>query len=538
MSSRFRSSAHSYEPLPRASLDSEDLPDLERNVSNSSWLSRLGDSIPLTLLPSVKQISNPSTYARLVRPRRRKRSLLRLLYFCIFSIPFICLFLVVFFSLFLPSYTHRPPQYNELRRRSLLKTTPGRANIHNEKVFIAASIYEANGTLTSGAWGQSVLDLVDLLGPENVYLSIYENDPDPLTKRSLDELRKRTPCNSSIVYEDFDLGTLPRVSLPTGETRAKRIAFLAEVRNRALAPIDTAGVEFDRLLFINDVHFNPIDAAQLLLSTNVDTTGRASYGAACAVDFINAFKFYDRFATRDMDGYNMGIPFYPWFTSAGSATSRKDTLSGSDAVRVRSCWGGMTAFEAKWFQDLRKLHGEEPAVSKDVDTRYAVDEPLRFRFEKETFWESSECCLINADLTHLRTGQGMPAESGIYMNPFIRVAYDTRTLSWLSLTRRPEKLYSLMHDILNYFVGFPQGNPRQTEEPGETMTDTIWVYDDPKAAFASNHTSRDLNGHWEQQERIATPGGFCGGRQLLALNDKPEHGEGKWSSIRPPAPPS
>ena len=260
--------------------------------------------------------------------------------------------------------------------------------------------------------------------------------------------------NATVVFEDLDINTLPRVTLPTGERKIKRIAFLAEVRNRALAPLDTSEVRFDRILYINDVNFNPLDAAQLLFSTNVDASGRPNYGAACAVDFINAFKFYDRFATRDMDGYNMGIPFYPWFTSAGTATSRNDVLSGTDAVRVRSCWGGMTAFEAKWFQDQAPFETENTTSLSTMPK--SVFPPLRFRYEEDVFWESSECCLVNGDLQYRRTGLGMPQESGIYMNPYIRVAYDTKTLSWLKIIRRPERLYSVIHNILNYWVGFPQ----------------------------------------------------------------------------------
>jgi hypothetical protein len=148
--------------------------------------------------------------------------------------------------------------------------------------------------------------------------------------------------------------------MPTGEKRTKRIAFLAEVRNRALRPLAAEGAgRFDKLLYINDVMFKPVDAINLLFSTNVDASGRSQHGAVCAVDFINAFKIYDRFATRDFEGYDMGIPFYPWFTDAGGGSSRQDVFDQKDAVRVRACWGGMTAFEAKWFvesQDIALVH--------------------------------------------------------------------------------------------------------------------------------------------------------------------------------------
>ena len=56
------------------------------------------------------------------------------------------------------------------------------------------------------------------------------------------------------------------------------------------------------------------------------------------MDFINPFKFYGTFASRDLEGYSMGLPIYPWFSSAGKAQSRQDVLDQKDAVRVRSCW--------------------------------------------------------------------------------------------------------------------------------------------------------------------------------------------------------
>lgn len=341
------------------------------------------------------------------------------------------------------------------------------------------------------------------------------------------------------MFEDFDLSTLPRITLPNAETRIKRMTFLAEVRNRALAPLETSEVAFDKILYLNDVYFEPIDAAQLLFSTNVDANGLANYGAACAVDFINAFKFYDRFATRDLEGNGMGIPFFPWFTSEGDAASRNDVVAGKDAVRVRSCWGGMTAFEAKWFQDQTRFTSTAPKPDPAPEAETSANPEtsvLRFRYEEDTFWEASECCLIHADLQYRRSGSVFAPDSGIYMNPYIRVAYDTSTLSWLPLVRRPEKLYSIIHDILNHAMGFPLFNPRQYEEPGQTVTDTVWEYDHPVGAFLPNATETDLTGRYVQEERVAQPGGYCGGRFLLVINETPAQGAGKWGKIEAPAP--
>ncbi|KAF2815758.1 uncharacterized protein BDZ99DRAFT_565695 [Mytilinidion resinicola] len=426
-----------------------------------------------------------------------------------------------------------------LQRRCSESSKPGRGNVHNEKVFIAAALYDPGGDLVGGDWGNAVLKLVELLGPENVHLSVYENDADPSANTALDTFRDKLSCNISLTSEHLPLGDIPRVTIPTGERRMKRIAFLAEVRNRALRPlIATASpsVHYDRLLFVNDVVFNPIDAVHLLFSTNIDTSGRAQYGAVCAVDFINAFKFYDRFATRDFEGYAMGIPFFPWFTDAGDGISRQDVLDQKDAVRVRACWGGMTAFEAKWFLETqpRRNSPGEPDQNPSADLNVS---PLRFRYEKDPFWDASECCLIQADLTYLRHGRNITTESGIFTNPFIRVAYDSRTLSWLPFTRRAERLYSFVHNALNHLIGMPYRNPRRLEHPGDEVVEKVWRWDTTGKGPAQDESDSSLTGSYHDVKRVAGPGRFCGSRALLVLNEDPKPGEKKWKSVPLPAPP-
>lgn len=320
------------------------------------------------------------------------------------------------------------------------------------------------------------------------------------------------------------------------------MAFLAEVRNRALRPLDQSttvnitspDVRFDRVLHLNDVIFHPIEAAQLLFSTNMQADGRTNYRAACATDFINPFKFYDNFATRDLDGYSMGIPFYPWFTDAGNGYSRQDVLDQKDAVRVRSCWGGMVAFEAKWFQ-APVLEGDKSATAGEQAPLGTL--PIRFRAENDTFWDASECCLIHADLQHPRSPTTKPgAESGIYMNPFISVAYDTSTLSWLSWTRRPERLYSIIHNILNHAMGLPWHNPRRTEEPGTEATERVWRYEPESWRQFENGEIAQPRGAFEDVNRVVGPGRFCGIRMAAVINEHPKKGEHRWGVL--PVPPA
>ncbi|KAK2746071.1 hypothetical protein FQN57_003411 [Myotisia sp. PD_48] len=446
--------------------------------------------------------------------RRRWRLFTYLRRFFVILISFILLV-----ALFRPSYTKRPRHYNLLRNQALISEKPGRGNPRNEKVFIATSIFDPDGKLAYGQWSQNLFDLIDLLGPENTFLSIYENDSGDQTITALDYIKKHTACNHSLVYDPhLDTTDLQHITLEDGSTRVKRIAYLAEARNRALRPLDTPmETKFDKLLYVNDVYFKPIDAIQLLFSTNVDKDGIAQYRAACAVDFINPFKFYDNFASRDLEGYSMGLPFFPWFTNSGAAESRKDVLKQKDAVRVRSCWGGMIAFDARFFQ---ATSDQVISSSNNNTTDFSQQrKPVRFRAEPEIYWDASECCLVNADIQIPPEKSSDPIDTGIYMNPYIRVAYKDSTLSWLWFTRRFERLYSIPHNILNHLVGLPWKNTRRTEHSGDQIEDSYWASND------------DGSSSYQASTRVAGTGGFCGRRALQVMKLHPKAGEKNWEMI-------
>ena len=411
-----------------------------------------------------------------------------------------------------PSYTHLPPHYQFLRQQASCSGIAGRGNPHNETVFIAAILYDPDGKLASGRWGHDLLRLINLLGEENVFLSIYENESGDEGLTALRDLEDQLPCRSSIQIElDLDMSTFPTVTVPGGGKRVKRTDYLAEMRNRALQPLDEhPEIEYDKILYLNDVIFDPIDVLHLLFSTNSDENGVAQYRAACAVDFINAFKFYDTYATRDLEGYGIGLQFFPWFTSAGSGASRKDVLEGKDAVRVRSCWGGMVAFDAKYFQRR--------------------ENPVRFRADPALFYDGSECCIIHADIQDSSLDTTKTTDKGIYMNPFVRVAYDERSHSWLWVTRRFEKLYPLVHNIVNHMAGLPRYNPRRSEIPGQLVKDTLWV---PDATDARGGAFREV-------ERVAGNDGFCadgfgGYRGLSVIVEDRQPGQDGWEDIPLPS---
>jgi len=173
---------------------------------------------------------------------------------------------------------------------------------------------------------------------------IFENDSGPETKAALKDLDKLIAENipkagRSIVSTTLPLTAIPRVKLPNGKTYIKRITYLAEVRNRALLPLlgyipslgrwgitgppkipkahkpvsgENESTEweqvpenidpkdapelpgqwvkdpekYNKVLFLNDVVFDPVQALHLLFSTN-----QGKYETACGMDFINPFKY-------------------------------------------------------------------------------------------------------------------------------------------------------------------------------------------------------------------------------------------------------
>ncbi|KAF8857152.1 hypothetical protein BDZ45DRAFT_564854, partial [Acephala macrosclerotiorum] len=296
--------------------------------------------------------------------------------------------------------------------------------------------------------------------------------------------------------EPINLRSVARTQLPTGESRIKRIAFLAEVRNKVLEPLWDRRKKggFEKVLFINDVFFDAEGATRLLWGTK----GGEGYKAVCAADFVTSWKYYDTFATRDAEGYSIGVPLFPWFSAEGDAVSRNDVLANKDAVRVKSCWGGMVAFDGRYFQEGNEVEMEGISAAQHKESSNSSGKgkgkkvhgvgipelPLRFRSEAEPFWDSSECCLIHADIMSLpsfpssgETSKEKDDEynTGIYMNPYVRTAYSSSAFRHISLAKRFERLFSPLQRMLNSFVHMPRFNYRRAEKEGQIVHDKLWI---------------------------------------------------------------
>ncbi|KAI0101977.1 glycosyltransferase family 69 protein [Hypoxylon sp. NC0597] len=473
----------------------------------------------------------------LARPRSLRRKFRRhpatlLITFLKYIVIIICV-LLIGTPIIAPSYTRLPQHYRDLESRCQGPLrTPGCANVNNEKIFISVSLYDKEGHLANGFWGESLLELIHLLGDDNVFLSIYENDSGPEGAAALESLRRQLRCKNYIVNDPHvPLSDFPTVTLPDDTLRVKRLAYLSEMRNRALRPLDrfdssVGTVQYDKILFLNDVAFHPIEAAHLLFSTNVQSDGRAHYLSACAVDFWTPLKFYDLYVTRDYEGYSAGLPFWPVFLNVGEGVSRAAMVSQKDAVPVQACWSGMVAMQAKYVQNLNESlpnsHFQDiGSYVVDPAKPHNVTAPVRFRYEPEVFFDACECCLFHADVARVAK-KAEEKELGIYMNPYVRVAYTEKTLSWLHWVKKWERLFSIPHALSSWFMSLPTRNPHRTVQEGELFTEEIWV-------------GEGNTGHWQLVQREGRNGLFCGVREMQAIKLDERDEDKNWENIKIPA---
>jgi hypothetical protein len=179
------------------------------------------------------------------------------------------------------------------------------------------------------------------------------------------------------------------------------------------------------------------------------------------------------------------------------------------SVRVRSCWGGIAAFDASIFQP-------SPALESrcELDTNCL---PLRFRGSNESFWEASECCLIYADMEE----QYGPSDR-VFINPYVRVAYTKRNFGLIPLFRRFERFF----EHIQYFRSrswYPNINPRRTNEPAQWVDDIVWqdgLVETSSFRKQKESTSRNVTasrGRWSTVRRQAGVGGFCGERTMFVM---------------------
>ncbi|KAK4126496.1 glycosyltransferase family 69 protein [Parathielavia appendiculata] len=236
------------------------------------------------------------------------------------------------------SYYHIERAERESKTRAVL-TKPTR-------VFIA-SLHWNNEEVLRSDWNKGVVDLVKALGPENVFVSVYESgswDDSKGALRELDRELEKTGVGKKIVLDEEtheDLIAKPTnekegwINVPAyGRRMPRRIPYLSRLRNLSLQPLRELamnGTMFDHVLFLGDVVFTVPDILALL------NTNDGHYAAACSLDFSKPPYFYDTFALRDIHGHEHASQTWPYFRASQS----RRAMIHARPVPVSSCWNGI-----------------------------------------------------------------------------------------------------------------------------------------------------------------------------------------------------
>ena len=159
-----------------------------------------------------------------------------------------------------------------LLMRSASPATPQSSLPHKDskptKIFLASTHWN-NEVRLRGFWNKAVVALADHLGPENIYVSIYESgswDDSKGALRELDAELELLGIERTVVLEESthadEIAKTPAaegwIDTPRGKKELRRIPFLANLRNVSLKPLANLalnGIKFDRILFLNDVAF-------------------------------------------------------------------------------------------------------------------------------------------------------------------------------------------------------------------------------------------------------------------------------------------
>ncbi|KAI0028568.1 cryptococcal mannosyltransferase 1-domain-containing protein [Vararia minispora EC-137] len=284
---------------------------------------------------------------------------------------------------------------------------------NSSNIFLAINFYNNEDVLPN--FFQELPVMLKHLGPERVYVSIFENGSTDQTQEMLGMLQRVLNIigspNTVVFGEPGETSRLP----------GHRIEILSRVRNKVLEPLyDGSAAEhvprkrFDELLFMNDISFCAADMLELLYEKRTQHANQV-----CSVDWMQSVV-YDRWVLRDM----RGKPFYRWEDvtfyykwlpnpwTAGFSPPLRDSpkdrarFENHLPLQVFSCWNGATVFDA------------------DV---FAAPDGIRFRMSHADIGEdgrpaafsdkASECFLSSVDMW--KAGRGK-----IMVVPKASVSYD------------------------------------------------------------------------------------------------------------------
>ncbi|OMH85676.1 Alpha-1,3-mannosyltransferase CMT1 [Zancudomyces culisetae] len=280
------------------------------------------------------------------------------------------------------------------------------------RYFFAANLHNNEEILPQ--FMQELLRVFEFLGFENVYMSIYENGSTDKTKEMLESFSAR--------LEEYKVQHRLNMENSKRPENSHRIEYLANVRNKALEPYyefserkrqrrmfsGDRSMEFDKIIFINDIMFCRNDILELILQSN---NNQADITCPMDLDYydetdssgnkIPIKTFRDTWVARDIKGDAFRKNIKDITTDSESNKRAEKGLP----FQVQCCWNGVVVLNPKPF-----------------------DNPFDLRFRRSvlntTECAASECSLFCNDYWRLGFDRVMVV-------PTVQVPYNTREFKYL-----------------------------------------------------------------------------------------------------------
>ncbi|KAJ7069232.1 cryptococcal mannosyltransferase 1-domain-containing protein [Mycena amicta] len=361
---------------------------------------------------------------------------------------------------------------------------PRRDGYSGEKVFIAALFH--NNAEVIPYWTEEMLQLINYLGPDNVFISIvesYSTDASPPLLLSFASLLTAQQIPHRVLVQDT---TIPKPA--DMRTAHPRINFLASTRNLAMEPLLNAKTEeemYDRVLFSNDVFVKAESMVELL------NTRDGEYSMACGMDF-QEWGLYDLWVTRDLNG-GLVSNRYPYFLEPTAFHA----VLASEPVPVSACWNGIVSITSDPFlpPHLRLLRAQNRRLSDQPLLPLPSSHPLYPRTPNETPLTSPQLTFRPSSVSR---GECFSSESfnlpydlqrvfeldRIFMNPRVVTAYKWRFYIWFKYVLRHWAVRWWMRRVEVAVLGNGKGleGMRDTLEKGKVVLygndpRTVWRWD-------------------------------------------------------------
>ncbi|KAI1330475.1 hypothetical protein F5Y16DRAFT_415248 [Xylariaceae sp. FL0255] len=129
---------------------------------------------------------------------------------------------------------------------------------------------------------------------------------------------------------------------------------------------------------------------------------------------------------------------------------------------------------------------------------------------------------LSPGLCDLAKTEPLGADLGIYVNPYVRVAYGPKVLFWMGWVQKWERLFTLPQFVLSRIASLPKNNPHRAVQEGDGFTEEVWI----------NHG--EGGGYWQSKIRQGRTGMFCGIRGMMVMKAGERGGNANWERLKVP----